>query len=92
MLEELDLYIKKDLHPQLLSGVEKQRLLIDLAKISDKPIVILDETTSGLCKTKMMKMIEYLHEMDSKGKGIIVITHDDELIHKCGGNVLEFVR
>lgn len=92
VLEELDLYDKKECHPQILSGGEKQRLLIGLAKISDRPIVILDEPTSGLCKTKMMKMIDYLHEMNSMGKVVIVITHDYELIHKCGGTVLEFVR
>lgn len=92
VLEELDLYDKKDCHPQILSGGEKQRLLIGLAKISDRPIVILDEPTSGLCKAKMMKMIDYLHEMNAMGKVVIVITHDYELIYKCGGTVLEFVR
>lgn len=92
VLTELDLYDKKDFHPQILSGGEKQRLLIGLAKVSKKPIIVLDEPTSGLCKGKMMKMINYLHEMESLGKVVIVITHDYELIHKCGGNVFEFVR
>lgn len=92
VLKELDLYDKKDCHPQYLSGGEKQRLLIGLARVSSKPIVILDEPTSGLCKGKMMKIINYLHEMKSMGKVIIVITHDYELIQKCGGVVYEFVR
>lgn len=92
VLKELDLYDKKECHPQILSGGEKQRLLIGLAKVSDKPIVVLDEPTSGLCKDKMIKIIDYLHEMESMGKVVIVITHDYELIHKCGGNVYEFVR
>lgn len=92
VLEELELYDKKDFHPQILSGGEKQRLLIGLAKVSNKPIIILDEPTSGLCRGKMMKIIDYLHEMKSLGKVIIVITHDYELIYKCGGKVYEFVR
>ncbi|GAA0688735.1 MULTISPECIES: ATP-binding cassette domain-containing protein [Clostridium] len=92
VLEELELYDKKDFHPQILSGGEKQRLLIGLAKVSNKPIIILDEPTSGLCRGKMMKIIDYLYEMKSLGKVIIVITHDYELIHKCGGKVYEFVR
>lgn len=89
-LKELDLYSKKDFHPQILSGGEKQRLLIGLAKVSSKPVVILDEPTSGLCHGKMMKMIDYLHEMEALGKIIIVITHDYELIQKCGGRIYEF--
>ena len=92
ILRELNLYDKKELHPQILSGGEKQRLLIGMVKASDKSIIILDEPTSGLCKSKMMKMIDYLHEMESQKKVVIVITHDYELIQQCGGSVFEFVR
>lgn len=92
VLAELDLYDKRDLHPQILSGGEKQRLLMGITNISGKDVVILDEPTSGLCKTKMIKMIEYLHNMSDMGRVVIVITHDYELINKCGGTILEFVR
>ncbi|SDX30941.1 ATP-binding cassette domain-containing protein [Eubacterium barkeri] len=92
VLAELDLYDKRDAHPQILSGGEKQRLLIGLAKVSDKPVIILDEPTSGLCKAKMMRIIQYLHHMQAQGKVILVITHDYEFIQKCGGRVYEFVR
>lgn len=92
ILEEIGLYEKKDLHPQVLSGGEKQRLLIALAIVSDKPIIILDEPTSGLCKNKMMRIIDYIHEMQSMGKVIIVITHDYEFIQICRGRVFEFVK
>ena len=92
ILRELNLYDKRELHPQILSGGEKQRLLIGMVKASDKPIIILDEPTSGLCKSKMMKMIDYLHEMEAQQKVVLVITHDYEFIHQCGGSVFEFVR
>lgn len=91
-LQELDLLDKKDFHPQILSGGEKQRLLIGMAKLSDKPVVILDEPTSGLCKGKMLKIIEYLHEMKENGKTVIVVTHDYEFIKKCKGNIYEFTK
>lgn len=92
VLKDLKLYDKKDFHPQILSGGEKQRLLIGLARVSNKPIVILDEPTSGLCKNQMMKIVDYLHEMKAMGKIIIVITHDYKLIHECKGTIYEFVR
>lgn len=92
VLEELDLYDKRDMHPQVLSGGEKQRLMIALAKVCNKPIVIFDEPTSGLCKKQMLQMVRYLRQMKEDGKVIIVITHDYELINKCSGRIYEFVK
>lgn len=92
VLEELDLYDKRDMHPQVLSGGEKQRLMIALAKVCNKPIVIFDEPTSGLCKKQMLQMVRYLRQMKEDGKVIIVITHDYELINECSGRIYEFVK
>lgn len=92
VLREFSLYNKKDSHPQVLSGGEKQRLMIALAIVSEKPIVILDEPTSGLCKEQMLSVIKYLKRMEKEGKTIIVITHDYEFIYECGGIVYEFVK
>ena len=91
VLKELDLYEKKALHPQILSGGEKQRLMLGLAILSSKPIVILDEPTSGLDKKQLLNTAKYLKLMIKQGKYVIVITHDYELINSCEGNVLEFV-
>lgn len=91
VLKELDLYEKKALHPQILSGGEKQRLMLGLAILSSKPIVILDEPTSGLDKKQLLNTAKYLKLMIKQGKYVIVITHDYELINSCKGNVLEFV-
>ena len=91
-LEEVGLKDKKDIHPQTLSGGEKQRLLIAKTKVSSKPIVILDEPTSGLDKLQMKRMSEYLNEFKEKGKTILVITHDYELIKECDETILEFIR
>lgn len=92
VLKELGLYSKKDFHPQILSGGEKQRLMIAQARVSDKPIVIFDEPTSGLDKKQMLKIAEYLKEMTAEGKTIIVITHDYELINYCEGRTIKFIK
>lgn len=92
VLKELGLWEKREYHPQILSGGEKQRLLIGMAKVSTKPIVILDEPTSGLDKKQVENMARYLQEMKEQGKIVFVITHDYELIQSCKGRVLEFVR
>lgn len=90
VLKELNLYDKKYCHPQILSGGEKQRLLIGKAKISGKPIVIFDEPTSGLDKNQMLRISKYLKEMEKEGRLIIVVTHDYELIKNCDGRVIKF--
>ena len=91
-LDEVKLLNKKDVHPQTLSGGEKQRLLLAKAKVSTKPIIILDEPTSGLDKLQMESMIAFLNEMKRANKIVLVITHDYELIKNCAENVLEFTR
>lgn len=62
-----------------------------MAKASNKPIIVLDESTSGLCHGQMTKMIDDLQEMTHNGKTIIVVTHY-ELINNCKGNIIEFVE
>ena len=91
VLKEFDLYDKKDYHPQILSGGEKQRLMIAKAIVSKKPIVIFDEPTSGLDKMQMNKIIRYIEKMREDNKLILVITHDKELIKFCDGQILRFV-
>lgn len=92
VLEEVGLLSKKDVHPQKLSGGEKQRLSIALCKASKKPIVIFDEPTSGLCKETMMRIIRFIHSMKEEGKLVLIVTHDYEFIRNCGGRIIEFVK
>ena len=89
-LEGLGLLDKLHRHPQSLSGGEKQRLLLALARVADKPLLVFDEPTSGLCRGQMERLIDNLQELVAEGKTIIVVTHDYELIQKAGGQVIEF--
>ncbi|MCI6609736.1 MAG: ABC transporter ATP-binding protein [Ezakiella sp.] len=91
-LREFGLWDKKDFHPQSLSGGEKQRLALALAKASPKGIVILDEPTSGLCFKNMRNLIKVIKEMKEDGKIIIIITHDYEFIKMTQENVVKFVK
>lgn len=58
-----------------LSGGQKQRLALARAKIRDRPVLILDEITSGLdplSRTLVMDAIRHWRQ----GKTTIVITHE----------------
>lgn len=67
-------------HPSTLSGGERQRLTLAVADVIDRDILIFDEPTSGVDKNNMNLISKRLKELASKGKIIIVITHDYEFI------------
>ena len=91
ILKKLELWDRRESHPQKLSGGEKQRLALGLAMASPKEIVVLDEPTSGLCFENMKRLIDILKEMKEAGKTIIVISHDYEFIKNSKENIVEFV-
>ena len=92
ILRTVNLFDKKEMHPNSLSGGEKQRLLLAMSMLSKKPIIIFDEPTSGLCKRQMDILIGLLNKMTEQGKKIIIITHDYEFIDRCNGKVYEFMK
>lgn len=83
LLKKFGLYPYKDAHPAILSGGQKQRLSIACGLLSGREVLLLDEPTSGLDGGNMRKIASALTEAASKGKTILVITHDEELIQAC---------
>ena len=66
-----------------LSGGQKQRVAICSAVLAGKDILIFDEPTSGLDYRHMAGTAELFKELQSIGKSIFIITHDNELIESC---------
>ena len=58
-------------------------LFIACAIFSDRRILILDEPTSGLDGQNMRLIAEKLKNEARRGRTILVITHDKELIESC---------
>ena len=89
LLEEFGLYKYRDAHPSTLSGGQKQRLAIACAIFSGRRILILDEPTSGLDGQNMRLIAERLKSEARRGRTILVITHDRELIESCCDDIVE---
>ena len=83
LLKELGLYEHRDAHLSALSGGQKQRLAIACAVFSGRRILILDEPTSGLDGKNMRLIAEKLKSEARRGRTILVISHDKELIESC---------
>ena len=88
ILDELNLTIYKDRHPMSLSGGQKQRTAIGVAVLRDVDVLIFDEPTSGLDYKNMESVADILRALSEKGKAILVISHDNELLMKSCSRVI----
>jgi putative ABC transport system ATP-binding protein len=64
-----------DLHPA------EQRLLAIAACNTDVSTLIFDEPTIGLDSQGVTKVVELIDTLRSRGKAVVVITHDEHLAH-----------
>ena len=79
-IDELNLTRFKDKHPMSLSGGAKQRTAIAVAALMNRNVLIFDEPTSGLDLMNMKRVGKILKNLAAKGKAILVISHDMELL------------
>ncbi len=92
ILEEMRLLEYKDRHPNTLSGGQKQRLAIAVSMMMDKDILLFDEPTSGLDYRNMLICADFLKSLATRGKTIIVVTHDEEFIECCNDDAFRLTK
>ena len=90
-LKDFGLSDLEDRHPQSLSGGQKQRLLLALAFVSERELIVFDEPTSGLDGYNMRITSQKIRELAEKGKNVILITHDIELIARTADSVVYMI-
>lgn len=74
--------------PHELSGGLKQRIVIAMALACDSDILLCDEPTTALDVTIQAQIIRLLRNLrDSRGLGLIFVTHDLALIHEIADRV-----
>lgn len=76
-----------DRHPYDLSGGEKQRLALAKVLVADPDILLMDEPTKGLDNEFKMQLAGMLWKLQSRGKTIVVVSHDIEFCAVAGDRV-----
>ena len=75
-------------YPYEVSGGQKQRTAIGVAALRDAEVLIFDEPTSGLDYKNMESVAGILSALSKRGKAILVISHDNELLMKICSRVI----
>ncbi len=84
LAEYLGLQHRLQHHPNQLSGGQQQRVAIARALLHNPDIILADEPTGNLDSKSAQSIIELLHDLNKKGKTILIITHSDEIAQQCG--------
>ena len=87
-LESVGLKDKIKAKVYTLSGGEQQRVALARIMIKKCDLILADEPTGSLDKENSARVIEILKKLNSEGKTVILVTHDEEL-KKAGSRIIE---
>lgn len=92
LLSTLDLDRYRSSSPFVLSGGERKRVALAAILVWDPKHVIMDEPTIGQDYLQKDRLRNFIVQLVSQGKTIIVVTHDVEFVAECKPRVVLLSR
>jgi energy-coupling factor transport system ATP-binding protein len=91
-LHLLDLESYASSSPFVLSGGERKRVALAAILVWDPKYVIMDEPTIGQDYLQKERLRNFITQLVSQGKSIVVVTHDVEFVAECKPRVVLLSR
>ena len=88
LLRRLGLESVAHAYPRDLSVGQRQRVALAAVTISRPRLLLLDEPTRGVDYRLKAELIVLLRDWASRGAGIVIVTHDVELIAQVGHRIV----
>lgn len=92
ILTALDLDRYKDSSPFVLSGGERKRVALAAILVWDPKHVIMDEPTIGQDYLQKDRLRQFIVQLISQGKTVVIVTHDVEFVAECKPRVVLLSR
>ncbi|HAW70184.1 MAG TPA: energy-coupling factor ABC transporter ATP-binding protein [Firmicutes bacterium] len=88
VLQDIGLHKYREVWPKYLSKGERQRLAMGSIITMEPDVVIVDEPTTGQDWRETLWIMDLLRKLNQKGKTIIIITHNMEIVTRYCNRVL----
>jgi energy-coupling factor transport system ATP-binding protein len=88
VLDLLSLSQYRKTSPFLLSGGERKRVALASVLAWDPETLVLDEPTIGQDHEQKEKLRQFVMELQSKKKTVVMVTHDVEFVAECNPRVI----
>jgi len=92
ILGVLDLTRYADSSPFILSGGERKRVALASILVWNPKYVVLDEPTIGQDYRQKDKLRNFILQLVSQGKSVVMVTHDVEFVAECHPRVVLLSR
>jgi energy-coupling factor transport system ATP-binding protein len=87
-LNLLNLSRYRKVSPFMLSGGERKRVALATILAWDPKILVLDEPTIGQDFHEKDKLLQFIIQLNSQGRTVIMVTHDVEFVADCNPRVI----
>ena len=88
LLEKVGLLDKKNVYPNSLSGVQKQRIAIARALAMEPDVMLFDEPTSALDPEMVGEVLGVMKSLAKDGMTMVVVTHEMGFAKEVGDRIL----
>ncbi len=88
LLTSLDLERYEKTSPFVLSGGERKRVALAAILVWDPKHIVMDEPTIGQDYLQKDKLRQFILQLVSQGKTVVIVTHDVEFVAECKPRVI----